>query len=50
MASKEFQEAAHKLGFVPAFLPGKEFGQVIATDDKEIGTLMKQIGIQKKKM
>ncbi len=47
--SPEFQQAAHKLGFVPAYLPGKEFGQVIATDDKEIGALMKQIGLDKKK-
>ncbi len=49
VASPEFQEAAHKLGFVPAYLPGSEFGKVIAADDKEIGDLMKQIGIDKTK-
>ncbi len=49
VASPEFQQAAQKLGFVPAYLPGKEFGQVIASDDKEIGTLMKKIGLDKNK-
>jgi tripartite-type tricarboxylate transporter receptor subunit TctC len=49
VASPEFKDAAQKLGFVPAFLPGKEFGQLIAADDKEIGTLVKQIGLEKKK-
>jgi tripartite-type tricarboxylate transporter receptor subunit TctC len=49
VASPEFQQAAQKLGFVPAYLPGKAFGDVIANDDKEIGALMKQIGLEKKK-
>ncbi len=47
--SPEFQKAAENIGFVPAYLPGNEFGKVIATDDKEIGDLMKQIGLEKKK-
>jgi tripartite-type tricarboxylate transporter receptor subunit TctC len=47
--SPEFKDAAQKLGFVPAFLPAKQFGEEIATDDKEIGTLVKQIGLNKKK-
>jgi tripartite-type tricarboxylate transporter receptor subunit TctC len=47
--SPEFKDAAHKLGFVPAFLPAKQFGEEIATDDQEIGTLVKQIGLNKKK-
>jgi tripartite-type tricarboxylate transporter receptor subunit TctC len=55
MAAKEavespaFKDAAQKLGFVPAFLPATQFGEEIATDDKEIGTLVKQIGLNKKK-
>ncbi len=46
--SPEFQKAAHNIGFTPAFLPGAEFGKVIAEDDKEIGALMKKIGLEKK--
>ena len=49
VASPEFKDAAQKLGFVPAFLPAQQFGEVIATDDKEIGALVKQIGLNKKK-
>ena len=47
VASPEFQKAAENLGFVPAYLPGSEFGKVIASDDKEIGALMAHIGIKK---
>lgn len=48
VASPEFQSAAKNVGFVPAFLPADQFGKVIASDDKEIGDLMKQIGVGKK--
>ena len=46
--SPEFKKAAENLGFTSAFLPAKEFGEVIRTDDAQIGTLMKEIGAQKK--
>lgn len=46
--SPEFQKAAENLGFTPAFMPAQEFGKVIASDDAEIGKLMKDIGIEKK--
>lgn len=49
VASPEFQNAVRKVGFIPHYMPAKQFGQEIASDDKEIGTLMKQIGMQKKK-
>jgi tripartite-type tricarboxylate transporter receptor subunit TctC len=49
VASPEFQKAVKNVGFVPSFLPAKQFGEEIATDDKEIGTLMKKIGLDKKK-
>jgi tripartite-type tricarboxylate transporter receptor subunit TctC len=49
VASPEFQSAVKNVGFTPAFLPGNDFGKVIAEDDKEIGALMQQIGLEKKK-
>lgn len=49
VASPEFQTAVKNVGFVPSFLPAQQFGEEIAKDDKEIGDLMKKIGLQKKK-
>ncbi|HEX3708800.1 MAG TPA: tripartite tricarboxylate transporter substrate binding protein [Pseudolabrys sp.] len=49
VASPEFQTAVKHVGFMPSYLPAAKFGQEIATDDKEIGGLMKQIGLEKKK-
>lgn len=46
--SPEFAKAAENLGFSVAFKPAKEFGAMIAADDKEIGELMTQLGINKK--
>lgn len=46
--SPEFKKAAENLGFTTAFLPAQDFGKVIATDDSEIGKLMKEIGVEKK--
>ena len=36
VASPEFVEAGKTVGFRPAFLPAKDFGQVIASDDKKL--------------
>jgi tripartite-type tricarboxylate transporter receptor subunit TctC len=49
VASPEFQTAVKHVGFMPSYLPAVKFGQEIATDDKEIGGLMKQIGLEQKK-
>ena len=49
VASPEFQKAVQNVGFVPAYLPADGFGKVIAEDDKEIGSLMQKIGLEKKK-
>lgn len=49
VASPAFQKAAHNLGFIPAYEPETQFGQEIARDDKEIGALMNEIGIAKRK-
>jgi tripartite-type tricarboxylate transporter receptor subunit TctC len=49
VASPEFQAAVKNVGFVPSYAPADKFGQEIATDDKEIGDLMKKIGLEKKK-
>lgn len=48
VASPEFQKAGEHLGFEPAFLPADKFGEVIAKDDKEIATLMQELGLKKK--
>jgi tripartite-type tricarboxylate transporter receptor subunit TctC len=47
--SPDFQKAAKNVGFIPAYLPAQSFGEEIASDDKEIGTLMHKIGLEKKK-
>jgi Uncharacterized protein conserved in bacteria len=47
--SPDFQKAGKNLGFAPAFLPAKEFGQVIAKDDAEISKLMDTLNLKKKK-
>jgi tripartite-type tricarboxylate transporter receptor subunit TctC len=47
--SKEFQDAATKIGFESAYLPAAEFGKVIARDDKEIAGMMADLGIKKSK-
>lgn len=49
VASPDFQKAAKNLGFAPAFLPAKEFGEVIAKDDAEISKLMDELNLKKKK-
>ncbi len=43
----EFVSAGQKFGFVPAFLPGEAFGQVIARDDEIIARHMKFLGLKK---
>lgn len=45
--SAAFKDAASKLGFDIAFMPAKEFGNLIAEDDKQISALMTEIGLKK---
>jgi tripartite-type tricarboxylate transporter receptor subunit TctC len=47
--SPEFVKAAQNLGFNPLFKSAKEFGAAVAAEDKEIGELMTELGLYKKK-
>jgi tripartite-type tricarboxylate transporter receptor subunit TctC len=48
VASPEFQEAARKLGFLPAFLAADEFGRLIAADDGKLAAVMDKLGLKKR--
>ncbi len=48
VASPEFQEAGQKIGFLPAFLPAKEFGQLVAADDAQLAKVMQALGMKKR--
>ena len=43
----EFKTAAQNIGFEIGFLPSRSFGEVIARDDSEIASLMKELGLKK---
>jgi tripartite-type tricarboxylate transporter receptor subunit TctC len=43
----EFAQAAGKLGVRPAFMPGAQFGELIAKEDAELARLMGTIGLKK---
>lgn len=47
LARPEFASAGRKFGFVPAFLPAAEFGQVIAREDQFLGRQMQTLGLAK---
>jgi tripartite-type tricarboxylate transporter receptor subunit TctC len=47
--SPDFIKASQNLGFNPMFKSAKEFGDMVAAEDKEIGELMTELGINKKK-
>jgi len=47
--SPEFTKAADNLGFSPAFKSAKDFGAMVAAEDKEIGELMNELGLARKK-
>jgi tripartite-type tricarboxylate transporter receptor subunit TctC len=47
VAAPEFIRACEQLGVRPAYLPGAEFGTLIANEDAELATLMQQIGLKK---
>lgn len=45
--SSEFRIAAEHLSVRPAYLPAEQFGELIASEDKELAALMKVIGLNK---
>ncbi len=45
--SAEFRSASEKYAVRPAFLPGPEFGELIAKEDAELARLMQSIGLKK---
>ena len=49
VASPEFAEAGKTLGFRPAFLPAKQFEELIVKDDKKVASLMDKLGLKKSK-
>ena len=49
VASPEFTAASKKLGFEPAYLGATEFDALIKRDDRDIASLMKDLGLAKKK-
>lgn len=45
--SKEFADAGKKIGFAPAYLPAKAFGELIAKTDAADAKIMKELGLAK---
>jgi tripartite-type tricarboxylate transporter receptor subunit TctC len=45
--SQEFIRASEKYAVRPAFLPAREFGELIAKEDAELARLMQSIGLKK---
>jgi tripartite-type tricarboxylate transporter receptor subunit TctC len=48
VASPQFQEAGEKIGFLPAFLTAKDFGQLIDADDRKLASVMDTLGLKKR--
>jgi tripartite-type tricarboxylate transporter receptor subunit TctC len=47
VASPEFVKSCELLAVSPAFLPGAEFGKVVAREDAEIAQMMQLLGLKK---
>jgi tripartite-type tricarboxylate transporter receptor subunit TctC len=45
--SQEFARQSEKLSVNPAFLPGEQFGALIAKEDAQLGRIMQTIGLKK---
>jgi tripartite-type tricarboxylate transporter receptor subunit TctC len=45
--SADFIQASEKLNVRSAFLPGQEFGELIAKEDAQLARIMKEIGLKK---
>lgn len=48
VASKEFQEAGMRIGFLPAFLTAAELGKLIQEDDHKLAGVMAELGLKKR--
>jgi tripartite-type tricarboxylate transporter receptor subunit TctC len=47
VASPEFVKACENLSVAPAFLPGAEFGRLIAKEDGELALVIQSLGLKK---
>ena len=47
VAGPEFVKACDNLSVVPAFLPGAEFGRLIAKEDRELAVVIQSLGLKK---
>jgi tripartite-type tricarboxylate transporter receptor subunit TctC len=47
VASPEFVKACENLSVAPAFLPGAEFGRLIAKEDRELAVVIQALGLKK---
>jgi tripartite-type tricarboxylate transporter receptor subunit TctC len=47
VASPEFVKACENLSVAPAFLPGPEFGRLIAKEDRELALVIQSLGLKK---
>jgi tripartite-type tricarboxylate transporter receptor subunit TctC len=47
VSSQPFKEAGKTVGFTPAYLPAKQFGALIASDDEKLAQLMGDLGLKK---
>jgi tripartite-type tricarboxylate transporter receptor subunit TctC len=47
VASPEFAKACENLSVVPAFLPGADFGRLIAREDGELAVVIQSLGLKK---
>jgi tripartite-type tricarboxylate transporter receptor subunit TctC len=47
VSSQPFKEAGKMVGFTPAYLPAKQFGALIASDDEKLAQLMGDLGLKK---
>jgi len=45
--SPEFAQGAERLAVRPAFMPARQFGELIAKEDAAIARLMQAIGLKK---
>jgi len=47
VAGPEFVKACDNLSVAPAFLPGAEFGRLIAKEDNELAVVIQSLGLKK---
>jgi tripartite-type tricarboxylate transporter receptor subunit TctC len=45
--SQAFKDAGKAIGFMPAYLPASDFGQLIASDDAKLAQVMTNLGLKK---